>query len=468
MQHQVTKSRCAFLKHAARVAAVLLFVSSSEASAAETTRPNLIFIIADQHSADMMSCAGNKYVQTPSMDRLARHGVRFTRAYVTHPLCIPSRASFMTGKMPTQCRGDVQSHTSLGMTMKQAGYDTGYFGKWHIQPRQTENNLSWHGFDTINTRGIDTEKARLSVDFIKRKRDKPFFMITSLLNPHDICQWARIHSGVNDEMKNGDIGPAPAPSKCPPLPANFDPPLDEPEVVRQRLVHDKRARTSVHPTSDWTESDWRQYRWAYCRLIELVDVQIGKLLDALQETGQLENTLIIYSSDHGDGNASHRWNQKVVLYEEAIRLPMIVSWKGHTRPGVTDGSLVSMNLDLLPTFCEFAGVELKEELSGKSLRQLVMADTKSDPAKQLHPFVVTETRLFDDVQGRALMTGRLKYIVYSTGKRPEQLFDLESDPGEMNSLVNDPAYQAELRRHRQLLQKWTDSIGDSFSLAHVK
>ena len=98
---------------------------------------------------------------------------------------------------------------------------------------------------------------------------------------------------------------------------------------------------------------------------------------------------------------------------------MIVSWKGHTRPGVADGRLVSMNLDLLPTFCEFAGVELKEELPGKSLCQLVMADTKSDPAKQLHPFVVTETKLFDNVQGRALTTGPLKYIVYSAGKRSE-------------------------------------------------
>ena len=127
-----------------------------------------------------------------------------------------------------------------------------------------------------------------------------------------------------------------------------------------------------------------------------------------------------------------------------------------------------MNLDLLPTFCEFAGVELKAELAGKSLRPLVMADTKNDPAEQLHPFVVTETKLFDDIQGRALMTGRLKYIVYSEGKRPEQLFDLESDPGEMNSLVNHPDYQAELQRHRKLLQNWIDSIGDSFSLAHLK
>ena len=461
-------SRCTLLKQTAGASVALLLALSSQAIAADGARPNLMLIMTDQHCADVMSCAGNEYVKTPALDRLARHGVRFTRAYVTHPLCIPSRASFMTGRMPSQCREDVQSHASLGSYMKNAGYDTGYFGKWHIMPRQTENNKAWHGFDTIDTRGVDSEKGQKSVDFIKRSRNKPFFMITSFLNPHDICEWARIHSGVDDEMRNGEVGPAPASEECPPLPANFDPPLDEPEVVRQRLVHDERARTSVHPTSNWTKADWRQYRWAYCRLVELVDVQIGKLLDALQEVGQLENTLIVYTSDHGDGNASHQWNQKVVLYEEAIRLPMIVSWSGHTRSNVVDEHLVSMNLDLLPTFCEFAGAERKEGLSGNSLRQFVMADSEGDPARQLRSFVVTETKLFDDVQGRALITDRLKYIVYSAGKRPEQLFNLERDPGEMNSLVDHPEYQAQLQRHRTLLRSWMDSIGDPFSRAHLR
>jgi len=220
MQHHGNQPRCAFVRQATSTATVLLLVLSSTASVSGAARPNLLFIIADQHCADVRSCAGDESVQTPSLDRLAQHGVRFTRAYVTHPLSIPSRASFITGKMPTQCQTDVQLHTSLGSIMKQAGYDTGYFGKWHIQPRRTESNLSWHGFD--------------------------------------------------------------------------------------------------------------------------------------------------------------------------------------------------------------------------------------------------------DVRGRAVMSGRLKYIVYSEGQRPEQLFDLESDPGEMNSLVAHPDYQAELQRHRELLQDWTDSIGDSFSLAHLK
>ena len=101
-------------------------------------------------------------------------------------------------------------------------------------------------------------------------------------------------------------------------------------------------------------------------MVELVDRQIGKLLDALEETDQLENTLIIYSADHGDGNGAHRWNQKVVLYEEAVRVPFIVSWKGHTQAGVSDDALVSMNLDLLSTCRDFAGVSPVDGLRGRS------------------------------------------------------------------------------------------------------
>ena len=431
----------------------------------KTSRPNILFIISDQHTAEVMSCAGNTDVSTPAMDRLAASGVRFTRAYVSHPLCIPSRASFMTGKMPSVCRDDVQSHATVGTAMREAGYDTGYFGKWHIQPqRETRPNSDWHGFDTIDTRGLDDVKATNSVDFIKQERDRPFFMVSSFMNPHDICEWARIHSGVEDEIENGDIGPAPDPSECPALPDNFEPSADEPEVVRQRLVSNERARTRVHPTGKWTENDWRQYRWAYCRLTELVDAQVGKLIDALEESGQLENTVIIYTSDHGDGNGSHKWNQKVVLYEESVRVPFIVSWKGQTKAGAIDDGLVSMNLDLLPTCCSFAGVEADTELRGRSLMTQAMG---TGNAGNGHDYVVSETKLFDDVYGRMLTSGRYKYVVYSSGRNPEQLFDLETDPGEMTNLAVSSDHEATLKGHRVMLSEWMQSIGDSFSLDHV-
>jgi len=464
MDNQNPQSRRHFLRHLGAAGMALTLPSTLRS---ETKKmPNILFIITDQHTADLMSCAGNSDVSTPSIDRLAEYGVRFTRAYVTHPLCIPSRASFMTGKMPSQCRNDVQSHRSLGAYMKSAGYDTGYFGKWHILPRRaTEKNHAWHGFDTRDTRGLDPVKTGKSIAFLKQKRDRPFFMISSFMNPHDICEWARIHSGREDVMENGDIGPAPDPAQCPDLPANFDPPNNEPEVVRERLVNNERARTFAHPTGDWNEGDWRQYRWAYCRLVELVDREIGKLLKALEDTGQLEDTLIIYSSDHGDGNGAHRWNQKVVLYEEAVRVPFIVSWKGHTPAGRIDDALVSMNLDLLPTCCDFAGVKWEDGLRGRSVRGQVMNPLLSG---QGHPFVVSETKLFGDIGGRMLRSERYKYIVYSQGENPEQLFDLQNDPGEMTSLARKSEYGSELVRHRMMLKDWMHLVGDDFSLNHVE
>ena len=115
--------------------------------------------------------------------------------------------------------------------------------------------------------------------------------------------------------------------------------------------------TRAHPTQGWGETEWRQYRWAYARLIEKMDAEVGRVMDALKSAGLREQTLVVYTSDHGDGDASHHWNQKMVLYEEAVRVPLIVSWPGHTPAGkVDDARLVSMGLDLLPTFCQFAGV----------------------------------------------------------------------------------------------------------------
>ena len=190
MSHR-QQSRRGFVKTvgAGAVAATLSQNTSATAQAAD--KPNILFIISDQHFADTMSCNGIEILRTPSMDRIARDGVRFTKCYVSNPLCIPSRASFMTGKMPTQCSGNPGQFKGLGNYLKEAGYDTGYFGKWHIKSEKPEADNPWHGFDTIDTKGLDPAKSSNSVDFIKKKRGKPFFMVSSFMNPHDICQWAR-------------------------------------------------------------------------------------------------------------------------------------------------------------------------------------------------------------------------------------------------------------------------------------
>jgi arylsulfatase A-like enzyme len=253
-----------------------------------------------------------------------------------------------------------------------------------------------------------------------------------------------------------------APEQCPSLPANFAIPENEPDIIREIQARDDRA----YPSRGWTEGKWRQYRYAYYRLIERVDAQIGKILDALRESGQDRNTVIIFASDHGDGNAAHRWNQKQVLYEEPARVPFIVSWPSRTPAGRTDSThLVSSCIDLIPTMCEFAGITPPRNLRGRSVASLALGR----PANGWRTEVVSQTEFCGfgnsfGVHGRMLRTGSLKYVVYSEGKLREQLCDLKKDRGEMNNLAVSPRHVRELTMCREKLARWMDEHGDRFDI----
>jgi arylsulfatase A-like enzyme len=295
--------------------------------------------------------------------------------------------------------------------------------------------------------------------------------VVSFLNPHDICEWARMRSGLPDKMGNGAVALEPPLAECPPLPANFAIPADEPEIVGLRR---NSQPTRAHPTQKWGEIEWRQYRWAYARLIEKVDEQVGRVVSALKQSGQHEQTLVVYTSDHGDGNAAHHWNQKMVLYEEAVRVPLIVSWPGRTAPGRVDRTqLVSMGLDLLPTFCDFAGAKVPAGLTGRSLRPFTAPTRAAPPPTPPAFIVVSEVDYKSLIPGEPLAHGHLvrtadfAYIIYSAGQNPEQLFDLRSDPGQMNNLVRHPGHQTVLAEHRNLLRGWVRENKSPFPLNKI-
>jgi arylsulfatase A-like enzyme len=228
----------------------------------------------------------------------------------------------------------------------------------------------------------------------------------------------------------------------------------------------QRSSTSVYPTVDWTPDRWRQYRWAYYRLVEKVDAQIGQLLDALRRSGQEGNTLIVFTADHGDGAAAHHWNQKQVLYEEAARVPFIVSGKNFVKAGCTDRAhLISTGLDLIPTLCDYAGIAVPAGLRGRSMRPL--AEGKAP--EKWRDMLVVETQFeykgeVTGIRGRMLRTERHKYIVYSEGALREQLFDLETDPGEMTNMAVHPEKKALLEDCRARLKKWCAETGDVFEI----
>jgi choline-sulfatase len=287
--------------------------------------------------------------------------------------------------------------------------------------------------------------------------------VASFVNPHDICEWARIASGLPEKLPHGDLATPPPAAECPPLPANFGIPAREPEVIRRLKV----LAPKTYPTANWTADAWRQYLWVYYRLTERVDSQIGEILRTLRETGQDQNTLIVFSSDHGDGAAAHQWNQKLLFYEETARVPFIVRPPGLVRAGRRDRvNLVNMNLDFFPTALDYAGIPVPADLTGRSVRPLV----EGAPHAAGHAFTVSQSDLAPNatesggVFGRMLRSARFKNIRYSEGAHAEQLFDLERDPGEMNNLAGDPATKPAVEEHRQLLAAWLARHRDPFPL----
>lgn len=449
--------------------------ASEKSSVKSDPRPNILVISTDQQFADAMSCAGNSDLRTPAMDRIARTGTRFGKAYCPNPICVPSRTSYMTGRLPHETnvtfnirRTDVVGECGADYFRK-AGYATGHIGKWHV-PRPLEDT-EWSGFDVIaeaKNNNVDFDIPAAASEFLKTPREEPFLLFTSFVNPHDICEWARIASGIEDRLKNGEIPPPPPPEECPEIPANFEIPDREPSVIRAHQAMASNSRT--YPTREWggrEDGRWRQYLWAYYRMIELVDGHIGKVLDALEESGQADNTAIVFFSDHGDGIGAHRWNQKTLFYEECARVPFMISWPGQTCGGGYDNErLINLGTDLFPTLYEIAGISQPESMRGLSAAAAAAGNADS-PA---HPYIVVENNLhhrFDvgGFDGRMVRTGRFKYIRFPEGDDPEQLFDMELDPGEMSSLAEDPSHREILLQHRDLLNTFIEDTNDPFPKA---
>ena len=462
-------SRRGFLKMAGAGAAALAAPRWLSGAEPPSKRPNILFVFTDQQRADMLSCAGNKYLKTPAMDSLAANGARFERAYCANPVCVPSRFAMMTGVMPSRIGLEENAQInkkvpveilerSLGRVFRSAGYETAYGGKVHLPM-----TLEQIGFDCIS-KDERSGLADACAAFLRRKHDKPFLLVASFINPHDICFMAL--EAVAKRPPGGLLGQALklpegvsrqefASKQCPPLPANFEAPQGEPDGVKQ--IDSRRFRFWVR--EHWTEEDWRLHRGAYCRLTEMVDAEIGTVLRALREAGLEDSTLVVFSSDHGDMDASHRLEHKSVLYEEAQRVPLVVSWKGVTRPGLVDTEhLVSTGLDLIPTLCDFAGIPVPKELPGRSVRSLAEG-RKPDAWRD---FLVSEGN-----HSRALRTARFKYTVYDVGERREMLVDLEKDPGEMKNLAADAAFRAVLEDHRKRLRQWMEESRDSLAQGYV-
>ena len=465
-----------------------LAISCAMKSYAENP-PNILFIMTDQQHAGMMSCTGNRWLQTPAMDRLAASGMRFELAYSPNSVCVPSRTSMMTGLFPStlgfESNGDAQSaripdsvlqHT-MGRLLRRAGYETVFGGKTHWA---RDLNHETCGFDNL-TQDDREELADACVEYLHQEHEKPFLLVASFINPHDIC-----YVEIDATIKRYELPPfspgATVPREkiaeavrqaeeakrqgkfdelCPPLIENHGITENEPQAIAisptTRPARGKKQAGHVYyymsnyVRQEWTEDDWRMHHWIYHRLTEDVDRQIDAVLRALQETGLDKSTVVIFTSDHGDMDGAHKRVHKGYFYEESARVPFVIAGPG-IQSGVDCEHLISSSLDLVPTICDFAGVEVTATLAGESIKPLATGEPVPNWRKAVYS---------ENGRGRMVRTGRYKYSLYKQGMPRDMLIDMADDPGEMKNLAVDPKYADVVAEHRRLIGNHVQKHGDT-------
>ena len=423
-------------------------------------KPNIIYIMTDQQGAAAMSCAGNPDLQTPNMDLLARRGIRFTNAYCAMPLSGPSRAAMFTGYVPSQT-GMIENEmplvdslrtNTLGSVVAAAGYDCAYAGKWHVNTLSIPDRE--FGFRNIAGNG-DIGLAESCVEYLReRDRKEPFFLVASFINPHNICEYARGQKTPHAPVVEPSL------EECPNLPENFAVSPYDASVLR----FEQSQNYKLYPTTSYNPDQWRRYRNAYYRLTEAVDAEIGKILAEIDRQKLWKNTVIIFTSDHGDGNGAHQWNQKTALYEEVVGVPMIVCLPGSRNAGTVTDALVHNGIDLMPSICEWTGAQMPAGRRGVSYVDV------AEKGASGQEFIVTETN-FNQTAGTLgwmVRTPEYKYVLYDKGQYREQLFDMTADRLEMRNLAVEAKFRDVLLEHRAILENWLKTTPGPDRTRHLR
>jgi choline-sulfatase len=444
-------------------------------------KTNILILVTDQLSQRAVGAYGNKDSETSAIDNIAANGIRFSNAYTPCPLCCPARASFWTGLLPHDTQVESNGNRSgtdwvqedvnegiptLGSIFNKNGYECIHFGKTHdagtlrgfyIEPEkelELEGSAAWPvNYDSRR----DEYTVKKSVEYLNKKHDKPFLMVADIQNPHDICNWIGKFKGKPENITG--------PGKLPELLDNFDNKDWENRPIPIQYICCSHRR--MQQASQWDENNYRHYLAAYYHYVKRADNCIRKILDALKKSGEMDNTLIVFLSDHGDGMGAHRMVTKQVSFiEETARIPLIFSGPGITPRGTMNSDqLVSLD-DLLPSLCDYAELPVPEGIYGKSLMPYLRSSSKN----KLRDYVVSEWTTewgFTVSPGRMLRTDRYKYIRYLEGNG-EELFDLQNDPGERHSLIKDPKFQEVLAEHRKLLLEHIKKSNDNFFERNVK
>lgn len=472
---------------------LLVIITSCSIKEKPVEKPNILFIMTDDHSYQALSAYNDKLIHTPNLDRIANEGVIFPNSFVGNSICAPSRATMLTGKH-THKNGQINntvtfdgSQLTFPKLLKTAGYQTALVGKWHLKSDPTGfdywNILPGQG-QYYNPDFIEMGEKKqfegyctdLTTDFAlnwldNREKEKPFCLLLHHKAPHRTWQPDTLYF---DEFKN----------KTYPVPDNF---FDNYEGRRAAAEQKLSIRTTdmdiqydlkmeddggrIQSRFPWMKhtarmnekqkSAWgnhynsitkdfleknlegdKLYLWKYQRYmrdylacIRSVDENVGRVLDYLKENGLDENTLVIYTSDQGFYMGEHGWFDKRFMYEQSFRTPLLMRLpKGYNRKG--EVSELVQNIDYAPTFLDFAGVEIPPEIQGKSMKPLLIYDKNVEwrDAVYYHYYEFPNEHAVKRHYG--IRTDRYKLIHFYNDIDEWELYDLKTDPDEMNNLIN--------------------------------
>ena len=471
---------------------------------------NIVYIMTDDHTAQMMSCYDKRYMHTPNLDRIAKHGVRFTSSYVANSLSGPSRACMITGKHShangftdnTTCVFDASQPTFPKM-LQRAGYQTAVFGKWHLESLPTGFDkweivpgqgdyynprfIEMNG-DTINQKGYLTDLITdKSIDWIENQRDKgkPFCILIHHKAIHR--NWL---SKIEDLHLYED--------RTFPVPRNFyDDYEGRPAAAAQEMSIDKDMdliydlkmdrddlNSSLKPTylnmikrmnpqerKAWHEfydsiasdfysrnlkgrelAEWKFQRYVrdYMKVVKSLDDNVGRVLDYLEKSGLIENTLVVYTSDQGFYIGEHGWFDKRFMYEESFHTPLIMRLpEGFDRRG--DISEMVQNIDYAPTFLEIAGAPIPDDMQGMSLMPLLRGDKNVKWRDALYYHFYEYPAEHSVKRHYGVSNGRYKLIHFYNDIDHWEFYDLLNDPYEMHNIYNVPAVKPLVEKMRQRL-----------------
>jgi len=400
------------------------------------TRPNILFIHVDQMHWQAMSAYGNPYVKTPAMDRMAADGCSFMTNYTAMPQCCPARASWYTGRtssehgVPVNGCPVLPDLPDLGQWLTKHGdYEAVYAGKWHIPGRDVGKSFKLI-FGTGKGEYADAGIARACMGFLANyEGDKPFFLNAGFHNPHDCCYTAGANGGQGKFRFAKKIE-----DQLPPLPKNF-----------------RKDPRYAGRTRGWQELDWRYYIYVYYRWVEMVDAEIGRLYNALMSSRFADNTLVVFTADHGDGLGFHGKVSKGYMEEEAWRVPMMLIYPGRIRGGRRDVEHLTTGVDIPATICDYAQVPALPKMTiGRSLHPFA----EGRPVDGWRDYVVGESFLGSGQVG--VRDRQHKTIFYCDG--PTKVFDLKADPLEMHDISASAAGKTVMAKPKGLLREYLGRI----------